>query len=212
MKNPWESVSLEIYEKHMRLPQVAQLQTLNKITYAQLTAYPVSTAAIFGVAGGNGLEHIENAGICKAYGIDVNPEYLTACAKRYAYLGEKLELLHIDLTDFTAKLPQVQLVIANLIIEYIGISNFLRHISLIKPAYVSCVIQKNESPDFVSDSPYKESFAAISELHKDVPEDSLTAGMRDLQYELILKDSYPLPNGKYFIRLDYKINSTERVF
>jgi hypothetical protein len=114
----------------MRLPEVSQLQTLNKIMLAQLIVYPVSTVAVFGVAGGNGLEHIENANIEKVFGVDINKGYLSACKKRYAYLGKRLELLNIDLTDQTVKLPSVQFVIANLIIEYIGIDNFLQQFRL----------------------------------------------------------------------------------
>jgi hypothetical protein len=204
MKNPWENFSLDIYEKHMRLPEVSQLQALNKIMHSQLSAYSVTTAAIFGIAGGNGLEHIENTDIRKVYGIDVNRDYLTACGKRYGYLGSKLELLNIDLTDITVKLPDVRFVIADLVIEYIGIRNFSHHISRIKPEYVSCVIQKNTSTAFVSVSPYKKAFAAISELHKDIKDEELTTIMKDLQYDIVLKDSYPLPNGKVFFRLDYK--------
>lgn len=203
MKNPWENFSLDIYEKHMQLPEVMQLQTLKRIMGSQF-AYAVSTAAVFGVAGGNGLEHIEKTNIEKVYGIDINKEYLSACKKRFAYLGERLELLDIDLADLSVRLPSVQLVIANLIIEYFGIDSFLRRISSVNPEYVSCVIQKNAEAGFVSESPYKNAFQNISELHRDIREDTLTAGMTGINYVLILKESYSLPNGKLFIRLDYK--------
>lgn len=58
MKNPWKSVLLSTYEAHMALSNVQQLQTLNEITREQLHQYPVNSIAILGVAGGNGLEHI----------------------------------------------------------------------------------------------------------------------------------------------------------
>ena len=57
MRNPWEEIRLEDYEKHMALDSVRQLQALNGIMKAQMEAYPVKTVMILGVAGGNGLEH-----------------------------------------------------------------------------------------------------------------------------------------------------------
>lgn len=56
MRNPWEEISLEDYENHMRLDSVRQLQALSKIMKGQLDAYPVSRVMILGVAGGNGLD------------------------------------------------------------------------------------------------------------------------------------------------------------
>ena len=58
MKNPWEEISLEDYENHMRLDSVLQLQALNEMMKGQLEDYPASKVMILGVAGGNGLEHI----------------------------------------------------------------------------------------------------------------------------------------------------------
>ena len=58
MSNPWEEIILDDYEKHMSLDSVRQLQALDSIMKEQFAAYPVETAAVLGVAGGNGLEHI----------------------------------------------------------------------------------------------------------------------------------------------------------
>ena len=61
MANPWEDIPLLDYEQHMRLDSVFQLQTMNRAMKQQLEAYPVSSAIIVGVAGGNGLEHVDTA-------------------------------------------------------------------------------------------------------------------------------------------------------
>lgn len=58
MNNPWEEIKLDDYEKHMSLDSVKQLQTINKMMKEQFDAYQVNTAMIFGIAGGNGLEHV----------------------------------------------------------------------------------------------------------------------------------------------------------
>ena len=71
IKNPWEEISLETYEKHMSLDSVKQLQALNSIMKKQFAEYPVETAMILGVAGGNGLEHIDGEKYKTVYGIDI---------------------------------------------------------------------------------------------------------------------------------------------
>ena len=78
MKNPWEEIDLEIYESHMRLDSVMQLQAMNAIMKKQLEAYPAATAMILGVAGGNGLEHIRRGKYHTVYGVDINADYLRA--------------------------------------------------------------------------------------------------------------------------------------
>ena len=91
MNNPWEEIKLDDYEKHMSLDSVRQLQALNYIMKEQLTAYPVDTVMILGVAGGNGLEHISREKYRKVYGVDINEEYLKAVSERYAELSGVLE-------------------------------------------------------------------------------------------------------------------------
>ena len=59
MVNPWIEILLDDYENHMRLGSVMQLQTMNQMMKSQLEDYPVSSAMILGVAGGNGLEHVQ---------------------------------------------------------------------------------------------------------------------------------------------------------
>lgn len=97
MNNPWEDISLCDYENHMRLDTVMQLQTLNSTMKKQFEAYDVDTAMVLGVAGGNGLEHINSSKYTKVYGIDINKNYLNEVSKRYRELKDVLELLHIDL-------------------------------------------------------------------------------------------------------------------
>ena len=124
MRNPWEEIRLEDYEKHMALDSVRQLQALNGIMKAQMETYPVKTVMILGVAGGNGLEHAAPEKLDRVYGVDINREYLQAAGERFAGLGEKLELICLDLTKDAGKLPGAELVIADLLIEYTGYEAF----------------------------------------------------------------------------------------
>ncbi len=120
MTNPWEEIPLSDYEQHMRLASVYQLQTMNQAIRKQLDAYPVTSAMIVGVAGGNGLEHVDRAKYGRIYGVDINPSYLQEVEKRYAALRGCLQCLCLDLITDAGRLPRAQLLIANLLLEYVG--------------------------------------------------------------------------------------------
>ena len=204
MTNPWEEISLDDYEKHMSLDSVRQLQALDSIMKEQFAAYPVETAAILGVAGGNGLEHIAADKFRTVYGIDINADYLRAVSQRYTRLSGVLECLHLDLINEAEKLPQAQLLIANLLIEYIGYGAFQQAVLQTAPRYVSSVIQINtDGEQWVSESPYLHAFDRLDEVHHQMEEAALTAAMNEIGCSLILQESYPLPNGKSLVRLDY---------
>ena len=205
MKNPWEIVQLDDYENHMALPNVGQLQALSQIMKRQFNQYHIQTVAIWGVAGGNGLEHIKPKQFKKIYGIDINQAYLHNCRERYADLREDLICEVIDLTQIDCILPKVELIVANLLIEYIGIETFTKQVLKVHPKYVSCVIQKNIDEQFVSDSPYIKVFDDISVLHQDIDEESLKDSMQKGGYKHILQEIEELPNGKQFIRLDFSL-------
>ena len=205
MKNPWEIVQLDDYENHMALPSVGQLQALSQIMKSQFNQYHIQTVAIWGVAGGNGLEHIKPKQFKKIYGIDINQAYLHNCREKYADLREELICEVIDLTQLDCILPKVELIVANLLIEYIGIETFTKQVLKVHPKYVSCVIQKNIDEQFVSDSPYIKVFDDISVLHQDIDEESLKDSMQKGGYKHILQEIEELPNGKQFIRLDFRL-------
>jgi len=205
MPNPWEEISLDDYEKHMSLDSVRQLQAMNSIMQEQFNTYPAKTAMVLGIAGGNGLEHVRPDKFRKVYGVDINADYLRAVSERYTELSGVLECLHIDLVNEAEKLPRTQLLIANLLIEYIGCGAFKRAVLQTAPQYVSCVIQINTDEDqWVSESPYLRAFDRLDEVHHQMEEKALTAAMNDIDYSLILQETYPLPNGKALVRLDFQ--------
>ena len=120
---------------------------------------------ILGIAGGNGLEHIQKDRFDKIYGIDINSFYLQTVVQRYSELNSLLECLCIDLLNETDKLPKVDMVIANLLIEYIGYDCFQKAIVQTSPKYVSCIIQINMEDSWVSDSPYLHAFDGLEQVH-----------------------------------------------
>ena len=205
MSNPWEEISLSDYENHMSLESVNQLQTMNSLMKKQFSDYPVKTAMVLGIAGGNGLEHVSSDKFEKVYGIDINEGYLKTVEERYKGLAGILECLCIDLITETEKLPHAELVIANLLIEYIGYEAFQKAVQKIDPEYVSCVIQINtDEAQWVSDSPYLHAFDRLDEVHCQMEENALIAAMEKSDYRIILNESEPLPNGKALQRIDFR--------
>lgn len=157
----------------MKLDSVYQLQGMNEMMKGQLNTYPVKTVMILGIAGGNGLEHIDRSVFEKVYGVDINKKYLSECASRYQELQEILECVHSDLTDESLQLPTAELLVANLLIEYIGYEHFKKVVQKVKANYVSCIIQINTDTAFVSDSPYIHVFDGLSKVHHQMKEDEL---------------------------------------
>lgn len=207
MSNPWEEIPLTDYENHMKLDSVLQLQGMNQMMKGQFYAYPVSSLMILGIAGGNGLEHIQREKFEKIYGVDVNAAYLQEVVRRYPELNGRLDCLHIDLLEESDRLPQAELVIANLLIEYIGYECFQKVIRQVRPRFVSCIIQINTAEQWVSDSPYLHVFDGLEQVHHQMEEQALTRAMREIGYHRIKTLEQPLPNGKKLVQLDFAVDT-----
>ena len=205
MRNPWEEIDLSDYENHMSLDSVMQLQAMNSMMKSQFDSYPAKSVMILGVAGGNGLAHISCSRFSAIYGVDVNADYLKEVMLRYPHLESVLHCICLDLTRDSAALPHADLLIANLLIEYIGYDAFCRTVRHVSPAYVSCVIQINtDETQWVSDSPYLHVFDGLDEIHHQMDADTLTEVMRSIGYSLVSQSSEALPNGKALVRADYE--------
>ncbi len=204
MDNPWKSIKLSDYENHMKLDSVKQLQTLNGMIKKQLNTYSVNSVMILGIAGGNGLEHIDFGKYTAVYGVDVNSEYLSEVQKRYVKTDGILKCLCVDLTSDISELPAADLLIANLLIEYIGYECFQRVIKRVKPKYVSCGIQINTGEEFVSDSPYLHSFDGLNSVHHQMETGELTKAMKKVGYNIVSSTDYLLPNGKKLVQVDFE--------
>lgn len=203
--NPWNEISLSDYENHMKLSSVSQLQSLNNTMKMQLDDYDAESAVILGVAGGNGLEHVDPVKYHKVYGVDINSAYLSEVQNRYAGLKEILKCVNADIVNNPEILPESELLIADLIIEYIGYDAFIKALKIIKPVYVSCVIQNNDnSRQWVSDSPYIHAFDNLDSVHTEIEEDILTECMIKEGYRFIKMTADELPNGKSLVRIDYE--------
>lgn len=204
MSNPWNEIPLSDYEAHMGSASIMQMQAINGMMKVQLESFPVTEAMILGIAGGNGIEHIDDKKYRKIYGVDVNEKYLMKAEKRYGDCGGILKYLHKDLLTEYAKLPYSELVIANLIIEYIGYNVFKKVIMQVKPIYVSCAIQVNgESKEFISNSVYASVFNGLEKIHHEIDEKHLMKTMQEIKYQAKDKAEWVLPNGKKLLKVDF---------
>jgi len=204
MTNPWNKLDLNIYESHMNFINIKQLECLSEIMKSQFYSYDVDIIGILGIAGGNGLEHISCTDFTRVYGIDINQKYLDVVKNRYPSLNKCLFLKNLDFNDLSIYLPKMDLIIANLFLEYLELSTFIYQIKSSSSKFVSCVLQDNNKNDFVSDSPYLENLKEISKFAKVVDSDDLIVNMKKIGYNLILNEIYELFNKKRFIRLDFE--------
>ena len=200
--HPWKEISLDDYENHMRLASVRQLQTMNAMMAAQLAQPGISSVMLLGAAGGNGLEHAVPRKPQKIFAVDINAEYLRVCRDRFPELDGVMDCICADLST-EPMLPHADLVIANLLVEYIGYPCFQQVIQTVQPKFVSCGIQINTDNGFVSDSPYLHVFDRLEEVHRQMDAAALTAALSDIGYRLTGQHSHPLPNGKQLMRLDF---------
>jgi len=209
MNNPWKEIDLDSYEKHMSLDSVYQRQAMNEIMKEQFYAHDVKTLMILGIAGGNGLEHIKKDRIEKVFGVDINKDYLDECEKRYPELCGTLDTICADLMRENLHLPNSDLLIANLLIEYVGYECFKKVVALVNPKHVSCIIQINTEESFVSDSPYLHVFDRLDEVHHQMEKTALINSMQEIGYAKELVEEKNLPNRKKLVRIDFKKSLTE---
>lgn len=205
-EHPWRGIDLNVYEAHMNDGRVGQLQQLHDITAEQLAAHPPRAIGVLGIAGGNGLDLIDPEATDAVYGYDINGDYLAACEARYRdRFGDRLHLVETSI-DRSVTLARVDLLIANLIIEYVGAEEFVAFAAANSDAIgvLSCVIQRNDAAGFVSSTDYASSFDALASVSSDIDPETLDSTMSDARFAPLGRWDYPLPNGKTLIRQDFR--------
>ncbi|WP_202472399.1 MULTISPECIES: hypothetical protein [unclassified Streptomyces] len=204
--HPWQGIDLDVYERHMADARVGQLQRLRDITGEQLAAYPFRAVGVLGVAGGNGLDLIDPRSTDVVYGYDINPGYLDACAARYrGALGDRLRLIETSI-DRSVRIEPVGLLIANLVVEYVGAEEFVAFAAANARSVdvLSCVVQRNDAAGFVSSTEDSSAFDGLASVSSDIDPEALTSAMSDAGFVDLGRRDYPLPNGKILVRQDFR--------
>jgi SAM-dependent methyltransferase len=142
MTSPWLSVPLEDYEAHMSSEGVQQLPALADLFKHSLERCMPESLAVLGLAGGNGLEHIDSIITKRIVGVDINRPYLDAVKRRFETIPG-MEFCCCDLRCSDLHLDPVALVHAALIFEHTGLDRALDNaISLVAPGgKLSVVLQ-----------------------------------------------------------------------
>lgn len=162
MSNPWLSIPLRDYEEHMQSAGIRQSGVLSELFAESLAFCSSHSVAVLGIAGGNGLEHIDPQLTNRIVGLDVNPAYLQAVMRRYPRLPG-LELHCVDLAEEVLDLAPVQLVHAALVFEHAGVGRCLENaLSLMAPGgALSAVLQL---PSQVEEGVTATAFPSIQKL------------------------------------------------
>uniref|UniRef100_UPI00293052EE class I SAM-dependent methyltransferase n=1 Tax=uncultured Flavobacterium sp. TaxID=165435 RepID=UPI00293052EE len=123
--SPWNEIPLEDYENHMSHNSVGQLEILNFLTKKYLDKIKPKICLFIGVAGGNGLEHIDNTITQNVIGVDINQSYLDVTKERYEQKINNLELINFDIATDTKVFCKADFIWAGLVLEYTGIDKSL---------------------------------------------------------------------------------------
>jgi len=202
--NPWLDIPLDDYERHMLHHLVGQANLLNTLTKKWLDDIKPETALFLGIAGGNGLEHIDTNITKQIYGVDINPDYLDTALKRYQHKIPSLLLMNLDIGQHTESICKADFIWAALVLEFTGIDKALEFCTnnICKGGHLIVSIQSNNNKQSVSATGI-ESIKKAGEIFSMInPEDLLVRSAKK-GYKLIGKEENGLPNGKSIITFHF---------
>ena len=152
--NVWTEIPLSDYEHHMSHDFVGQQQLQNVLTKKYLDIIKPKSALFVGVAGGNGLEHIDKTITNEVVCVDINEDYLNTTNQRYGSQFDSLLLCNIDITQKENKVCKADMIWASLIIEYAGITEAIRFFNNnINPnGHLVITIQSDNGAHSISDT------------------------------------------------------------
>jgi hypothetical protein len=199
MAQPWLEVTLEDYEGHMGAAGVGQLGPLGELFAEALAFCTPQSVAIVGIAGGNGLEHIDPSTTNRIVGIDINAGYLSAVRRRFPAL-KPLELLRLDLAKERPQIAPLDMVHAALLFEHTGLSPCLENcFSLVASGgHFACVLQLPSSAEAAVSNTGFRSIESLKDHFRLIDPNDLTAAVEHNGFRLLLEKQRPLPAGKAF--------------
>jgi hypothetical protein len=213
MDNIWNTIPLEDYELHMQHETVGQLDLLSNLTKKYLRKLNPKIVLFLGIAGGNGLEHIDNEVTSQVFGIDINQNYLDETQKRFKDQIPNLYLLNIDISSKTTeKVAKANLIWAALILEYVEADTcfeFINH-NIQENGYLVVTIQENNGVSSVSQTGI-ETIKSAGQLFKLVLEDNLVSTAYKFGFVKTDFEEHILPNKKSLKTYTFKKKPTNRL-
>jgi len=198
MENVWNSIPLQDYELHMQHETVGQLQLLSELTNKYLERVKPNIVIFLGIAGGNGLEHIDNGVTRQVYGIDINQNYLHETKERFKNRIRNLHLINIDISSGEKeKVTKASLIWAALIFEYVETDACFEFINnnIQDNGYLIVTIQDNNGLSSVSKTGI-ESIKSAGKIFKQISEHELLSGAAKIGFYKVDFEENLLPNGK----------------
>jgi SAM-dependent methyltransferase len=127
MQSPWLKIPLGDYEAHMASAPIAQAQMLAAQFEFFLKGCAPKSVAIFGCAGGNGLERINAKLTQRVVAIDINADYIEKTRDRFESCFLKFETLAVDVQNPALDFEPVDLILAGLIFEYVDVNAVIKN-------------------------------------------------------------------------------------
>lgn len=211
MDNVWNKIPLEDYELHMQHASVGQLHLLNDLTKKYLEKLSPEIVMFLGIAGGNGLEHIDNEITKEVFGIDINQSYLDETAKRFKNQIPILHLLNVDISSReTERLTKANLIWAALIFEYVDTDTCFEFIknNIKENGYLVVTIQENNGVSSVSKTGI-ETIKSAGQIFRIVPESELLSSANKFGFCKIDFEENILPNKKSLKTYTFLNNNNE---
>lgn len=202
--NPWTEIPIDDYEQHMSHSSVGQLGLLNSLTKKYLATIKPATCVFMGIAGGNGLEHIDNEITKNVIAIDINQQYLDVCFSRYKNRIGSLQLLNLDISKNTSQVCSADFIWAALVLEYAGIDKCLEFSknNILPGGHFIVTIQSNNNLQSVSPTGI-ESVKEAGSIFTMIDPGVLLVKAREIGYALVGQEENQLPNGKTFLTFDF---------
>jgi hypothetical protein len=196
----WNQVSLADYENHMKHDTVGQLQLLNILTQKYLSKYRPKNPLFLGIAGGNGLEHIDSASVHQVVGIDINEEYLHQTEIRFKDILPQLKLIKCNVDETTECVIKSDLIWAALFLEYVDLNNCIQFMlnNLSEKGLIIVTIQSNNGNGAISQSGI-EGVKVLSGQFKRIDREIVLNAMNGYRLNLTWEEENQLPNGKTFL-------------
>jgi SAM-dependent methyltransferase len=200
MESPWLHIPLADYEAHMAASSVDQAGLIAEVFSAVLQRFRPASVAVIGCAGGNGFDRIDPRTTTRVIGMDINPEYLDATARRHSGDFNELVLRNADIGGDESHLEPVDLSFAALILEYVDVAGALRNLwSLCREAGHLAVVLQLPSSLLAPISPTAiPSIMQLASVMKLVDPEALVELARGIGFALLESTRVTSSTGKQF--------------
>ena len=203
-ENPWLKISSEDYEGHMSGKNVRQLHVLSQIFGKVISEYHPESIMVLGCTTGNGFEHFK--GNEKVIGVDINPDYLNRCRKRFTCKLPNLDLICADLNAFEYRQESFDLIHAALIFEYVDVEKLLKKISvwLKQNGYLTVVLQlESKTSSAISETEFS-SLKTLLPIHNLLDPKNFVSKCNEFGFKEIEYYEADLPGDKKFAVLIFQ--------